>query len=56
MCSITLSFRLNQTTFCIHKIKLTLEGLTTLKIGELLLTANSPNLSGLTIWRVTVNG
>ena len=30
--------------------------LTTLKIGELLLTANSPNLSDLTIWRVTVNG
>ena len=30
--------------------------LTTLKIGELLLTATSPNLSGVTIWRVTVNG
>ena len=35
-----------------HKVKLTLQSLTTLKIGELLLTANSPNLSGLTIWRV----
>ena len=29
--------------------------LTTLKIGELLLTANSPNLSDLKIWTVTVN-
>ena len=29
--------------------------LTTLKIGEILLTANSPNLSDLAIWRVTVN-
>ena len=30
--------------------------LTTLNIGELLLTANSPSLSDLKIWRVTVNG
>ena len=30
--------------------------LTTLKIGELLLTANSPNLSDLKIWTLTVNG
>ena len=30
--------------------------LTTPKIRELLLTANSPNLSDVTIWRVAVNG
>ena len=30
--------------------------LTTLKIGELLLTANSPNLSNVKIWRATANG
>ena len=38
------------------KLGLTLQSSTTLKIGELLLTANSPNLSDVTIWRVTVNG
>ena len=38
------------------KLGLTLQSLTTLRIGELLLTANSPNLSDLTIWRVTANG
>ena len=37
------------------KLGLTFQSLTALKIGELLLTANSPNLSNLTIWRVTVN-
>ena len=42
-------------TLCIHKIRLTLQGLTTLKIGELLLAANCPNLSDLAIWRVTVS-
>ena len=43
-------------TLCNIKLGLTLQSLTTLKIGELLLTANSPNLSDVTIWRVTVNG
>ena len=43
-------------TLCNIKLGLTLQSLTTLKIGELVLTANSPNLSDLTIWRVTVNG
>ena len=38
------------------KLGLTLQSSATLKIGELLLTANSPNLSDVTIWRVTVNG
>ena len=38
------------------KIALILQSLTTLKIGELMLTVNSPNLNGLTIWRVTING
>ena len=38
------------------KLGLILQSLTTLKIGELVLTANSPNLSDLKIWRVTVNG
>ena len=38
------------------KLGLTFQSSTTLKIGELLLTANSPNLSDVTIWRVTVNG
>ena len=38
------------------RLRLTLQSLTKLKIGELLLTANSPNFSDLTIWRVTVNG
>ena len=38
------------------KLGLILQSLTTLKIGELLLTANSPNFSHLTIWRVTVHG
>ena len=38
------------------KLGITLRSLTTLKIGELLLTANSPNLSDLMLWRVTVNG
>ena len=37
------------------KLGITLQSLTTLKIGELVLTANSPNLSDLIIWRVTVN-
>ena len=36
-------------TFCIHKTTLTIQSLTTLKIGELLLRANFPNLSDLTI-------
>ena len=34
---------------------LSLHSLAILKIDELLLTANSPKLSDLTIWRVTVN-
>ena len=38
------------------KLRLFLEGLTTLKIGKLLLTAKSTYLSDLVIWRVTVNG
>ena len=38
------------------KLGLTLENSTTLKIGVLLLTANSPNISDVGIWRVTVNG
>ena len=38
------------------KLGLTLQSSTTLKIGELLLMANSPNLSDLTIWRVTASG
>ena len=38
------------------KLGLTLQSLTTLTIGELPLTANSPHLSDLTVWRVTVNG
>ena len=38
------------------KLGLTLQSSTSLKIGELLLTANSPNLSDLKIWTVTVNG
>ena len=42
-------------TLCNIKLGLTFQSLTTLKIGELVLTANSPNLSDLTIWRVTVN-
>ena len=40
---------------CNIKLGLTVQSLTTLKFGELVLTANSPNLSDLTIWRVTVN-
>ena len=43
-------------TICNIKLGITLESLTTLKIGELVLTTNSPNLSDLIIWRVTVNG
>ena len=43
-------------TCCKLKKTLTFQSLTTLKIGELLLTANSPNLSDLKIWTVTVNG
>ena len=43
-------------TFFNIKLGLTLQSLTTLKIGELVLTANSPNLTDLTTWRVTVNG
>ena len=46
---------LKKHSVCI-KLGLTLRTLTTLKIRELLLTANSPNLSDLTLWRVTVNG
>ena len=42
-------------TLCNMKLGLTLQSLTTLKIGGLVLTANSPNLSDLKIWRVTVN-
>ena len=38
------------------KLRLKLQGLTALKIGGLLLTANSPNLSDLTIWRASVSG
>ena len=37
------------------KLQLTLQSLTTLKIEKLLLTANSPNLSDLTIWTAAVN-
>ena len=40
---------------CNIKLGLTLQSLTTLKIGELVLTANSPNLSDLRTWRVTAN-
>ena len=36
--------------------KSTLQSSITLKIAELLLTANSPNLSDLKIWTVIVNG
>ena len=43
-------------TLCNIKLGLTFQSLTMQKIGELVLTANSPNLSDLTIWRVTVNG
>ena len=38
------------------KLGLTLQSSTPLKIIELLLTASSPKLSDVTIWRVTVNG
>ena len=38
------------------KLWLTPQSSTTLKVGELLLTANSPKLSDLKIWAVTVNG
>ena len=41
---------------CNIKLGLTLQSLTTVKIGELVLTANSPNISDLKIWRVTDNG
>ena len=37
------------------KLGLALQSLTILKTGELLVTVKSPNLSDLTIWRVTVN-
>ena len=37
------------------KLRLPFQSLTTRKTGELLLTANSPNLSNLAIWRVTAN-
>ena len=43
-------------TLCNIKLGLTLQSLTTLKIGELVLTVNCPNLTDLTIWEVTVNG
>ena len=42
-------------TLC-NKIRTNSPKFTTLKSGELALTANSPNLSDLTTWRVTVNG
>ena len=42
-------------TFCLHKISANSSKFNKLKIRELQLTANSPNLSDLTIWRVTVN-
>ena len=38
------------------KLGLTLQSLTTVKIGELALMANFLNLSDLAIWRVTVKG
>ena len=41
---------------CNIKLGLTFQGLTTLKIRELVLTVNSPTFSDLTIWRVSVNG
>ena len=47
---------MKQKTLCIHKLRLILQSLTTLKIGELLLTTNSPNLNDLTIWRISANG
>ena len=37
------------------KLRLTLQTLATVRIGECLLTAKSTNLSDVTIWRVTVN-
>ena len=37
-------------TLCNIKLGLSPQSLTTLKIGELVLTANSPNLSDLIIW------
>ena len=43
-------------TFFNIKLGLTLQSLTTLKIGELVLTSNSSNLSDLAVCRVTVNG
>ena len=43
-------------TLCNIKLGLTFQSLTMQKIGELVLTANSPTLSDLTIWRVSVNG
>ena len=43
-------------TLCNIKLGLTFQSLTIQKCGELVLTANSPDLSDLTIWRVTVNG
>ena len=42
-------------TLCNIKLGLTFQSLTTLKMGELVLTANSPTLSDLTVWRVSVN-
>ena len=42
--------------FVYIKLGLILQSLTTVKIGELLLTANSPNLSDSTTWRANVNG
>ena len=43
-------------TLCNIKLWLTFQSLTTPKIGELVLTANSQTPSDLTIWRVGVNG
>ena len=43
-------------TLCNIELGLTLQSLTTLKIGGLVLTANFPNISDLKIWTVTVNG
>ena len=39
-----------------HKIRPNFPKFNNTKIGELVLTANSPTLSDLTIWRVTLNG
>ena len=43
-------------TLCNIILGLTFQSLTTLKTGDLVLTAKVLNLSDLTIWRVTING